>query len=369
LLRWLGLGATWLAAPLAAPRAGDWHLPLWVASLALFFALFWFANGAHCSRWPATRRLTLVAVLALVGFALVANGGVFAATYPVLVAAFAGSTLHPRAAWTLVGAQTALLLLAFQLSRSSLGDATLLALVFGGLMLFVVHTAQVALAESAARGRLEEAHRQLQEAQGALAERSRDAERLRIAGDLHDVLGHHLTALSLTLEAATHTGAEARSIAIGEALVLTKRLLRDLRQVVSTLRDDVPDLPDALRRLAVETRAPRVQLEIADGVTPVESASGLALLRAAQEAITNALRHGHAANVRLALDERDGGLRMRARDDGSGQPRPIRPGHGLAGIEERARSRGGRATWEFRREGGFELEVWLPRSPRGAGQR
>jgi signal transduction histidine kinase len=364
LLRWTSIAVAWLAAPLAAPAAGDRRLPFWLAILGLYCALSWFANGASCAGWKPARRLLLIAVLALCGLALVALGGVFAATYPVLVAALAGSTLRPGAAWAVAVAQTALLWLAFDLSRFSAADAALLALVFGGLMLFVVHTAQVARAEAAALGRLAETHQRLQQTQSLLAERSRDAERLRIAGDLHDVLGHHLTALSLTLEAGSHAGAEAKATALDAALVQTKLLLRDLRQVVSTLREDVPDLPAALRRLAAETRATRVELEIGDPLPPATVESGRALLRAAQEAITNAVRHGRAARVRLQLDERDGGLHLLACDDGTAEEREIDLGLGLAGVAERARGCGGRATWGFRQGNGFELEVWMPPAAR-----
>lgn len=354
-LGWIGLAVAALVVPAAAPW-GSSRQPLWLALALLFALLLAGLGGESCARWPVWRRAVALGIAALVSLALVAlGGGAFAATYPVLVAAFAGSVLAARLAFAFAGVEALGLLIAFRLSGLSLPSAATYALIFGGLLLFVVHTAQVARAESAAR-------RALEAAQARLAESSADRERLRIARELHDVLGHRLTALSLTLEAAAHVDGDARESAVLEAQVLTKRLLRDVRQVVSATRDEPFDLPRALRALAAESRGLAVHLALPDaapGSAAPPAAAARVVLRCAQEAITNAARHGRAANLWLEIAADERGLRLVARDDGRA-PDVIRPGHGLAGVRERVGELGGTANWRVAANGGFELSVVLP---------
>lgn len=349
------------ALPAAPPSAAGWPLAAWLASLALFLLLFWSTAGEACASWAPARRWAALVALVVVALALVVLGhGTVAAAYPVLVAALAGSLLEARPALYLVVVQSLLLFAAFAASGLAGGDAALLTLVFGGLQLFVVHTAQVARAESAARLELEETHRRLQAAQERLAATSRDAERVRIARDLHDVMGHHLTALSLTLEAASHVAGAARDEHVAEALVLTKRLLRDVRQVVSALREATPDLLAELRRLAAEVRRPRVLLTLDAALPETSGAHAQAFLRCAQEAVTNAARHGDAEHLWLALSVHDAGLLLSVRDDGRTGPGRVDAGHGLRGVEERVEELGGRVRWGRTDAGGFALEAWIP---------
>lgn len=359
-LRWLSVLMALLVAWPTAPAGA--RLAPWLAVAAVYLALLLLLFTDGCARWPAGARLaTLVATsaasLGLVGLGDSAFGGV----YPVLVAAVAGSVLGGRVAVLLVAAQSLGLAVALRLSGFAPAEAAVLTGLFGGLSLFVVYTAQVARAEAAAR-------RALAAAQSELESRSRDAERLRIARELHDVMGHHLTALSLALEAAVHSEPEARALHTDEARVLTKRLLRDVRQVVSELREETPDLEEGLRRLSAQASGPRVHLALPAGAR-LAGDPAHALLRCAQEALTNAARHGGAANVWLELEARDAGWQLAARDDGraAGETSPsIRPGHGLRGVEERVREVGGRVEWGPRAGGGFELRAWVPATPEGA---
>lgn len=362
-LRWIGL-ATAAAAALPAISRGDRPRPAFIAAWGLFALLWWWINGDACNRLRPSGRLTALAAIGLVALSLAAlGGGAFAATYAVLVAAVAGSVLADRAALVLVAIQAALLPMALLLAGLALRDAAALTLMFAALQIFVVHTAQVARAEKRARRELEAANRRLSEAQSSLAQASRDGERLRIARELHDVLGHHLTALSLTLEAAAHLEGEPREARVAEAQVLVKRLLRDVRQVVSAVRD-APDLRRDLERLVAEAKGPRVQLTMPLGAAETGEPEARALVRCAQEAITNASRHGEAANLAIDLERSDGGWLLTARDDGRGTQAisdDAEPGYGLRGVEERFRELGGWARWGPAEGKGFELRAWLPR--------
>lgn len=357
----MGLATAALAAPLAAPPS---HVPpsrivLWAAALGLYLVLFLLASGV-CRRWPTRGRVAVLALLALAALGLAALGGVFGAVYVVVASALAGSLLPARAAYALVGAQSAALCGAFLAGGAAPPRAALLAFLFASLQLFVVYTATVALAEAEARRSLEEAHRRLAAAQEALAAASRDGERLRIARELHDVLGHHLTALSLTLEAAVHSAGDAKDEALAEAQVLTKRLLRDVRQVVSALRETPTDLVAELQRLAAEAKGPRVHLTAADGFESVTGERARALLAAAREAVTNASRHGAASHVWLDLTRRGGALTLSARDDGRGPAAGARAGHGLLGVGERVSALGGTLRFGAAEAGGFELSAEVP---------
>lgn len=357
-LRWIGLAVALLAAVPAAPDvaadAGEGRLAVWLAALVAYLVAFAALGSDACARWKPARRGLVLGLVTLTGLALVAlGGGAFAATYPVLTAAVAGSVLPPRPAFAFAGAQTLGLAAAFGVSGAAPAAALSYALIFGALQLFVVHTAQVARSERVAR-------RALEQAQARLAETSRDAERLRIARDLHDVMGHHLTALSLTLEAASHAEGEPKERAVLEAQVLTKRLLRDVRQVVATMREEPGDLGSELRRLAAGAKGVSVHLAPLDGsLGTLSAAAKRALLHCAQEATTNSARHGGARNLWIAIEPVGGGVRFAARDDGR-SPAESAPGHGLIGIRERVEQQGGRVRWGAAAGGGFELEAWLP---------
>jgi signal transduction histidine kinase len=169
--------------------------------------------------------------------------------------------------------------------------------------------------------------------------------------------------LSLTLEAAAHLDGDARDSRVAEAQVLVKRLLRDVRQVVSAVRD-APELKRDLERLAAEAKGPRVRLTLPAGTPEAGEPQARALVRCAQEAITNASRHAQAANLSIDLEPSDGGWLLTARDDGraAGAERPdVVPGFGLRGVEERFRELGGWARWGTAEGHGFELKAWLPR--------
>jgi signal transduction histidine kinase len=367
-LRGLGLVTAAAAAPLAAPARPPWTFdPLWLLGLALYLALFAGLGGKACRRWSFGPRLAAVLGAGAVGLALAATGsGAFGAVYPVLVAALAGSLLRPAAAYGVVAAQAVALATAWAVVTRAPGRVLLIALVFGALQLFVAYTAIVARSESAARRELEAAHDRLSAARGELALASRDAERLRITRDLHDVMGHHLTALSLTLETAAHAPGAAQAEQVAEAQVLVKRLLRDLRRVVSKLRETPADLGAELRRLAAEAKSPAIHLRLDDGLPAAPPELAGALLACAREAATNAGRHGRAANLWLTLRRQGDAWLLTAEDDGRGAGATKAEGHGLRGLAERLDALGGSLATGPGAKGGFELRARVPAAGGGA---
>jgi len=360
-------------------RLGQPRPILWLVAFTAFIALFWLPAPAAASAaarpatgpWDCRRRdLTVLAVQAVLAVALVylVPNGIFG-VFLVIVAAGLGEifTLPVAALW--VGVQTLALLPVFVQLSSWSGALGFLG-AFGGFQLFAAFAAHAAESERRARRELAETNAELRATRELLAETSRSAERLRIARDLHDVLGHHLTALSLNLEAARHAEPEQSATHVETARALTRRLLSEVRRVVGRLRDDdgaATDLASALAALGEGIDRPRLHVEVPEGLRRLRDPERSAvLLRCAQEMVTNAVRHSAAENLWLELsrrdgDGRDGNLVFTARDDGAGATEAdVEPGHGLTGMRERLESFGGRLSFATGPGGGFEVTVWLP---------
>jgi signal transduction histidine kinase len=236
------------------------------------------------------------------------------------------------------------------------------------LQLLFVFTAQ-ALRREAETGRaLAQTNRELRSAQAIIANRVRDAERLRISRELHDAWGHELTALGLQLEIASHVAEPGRANDhVMQAKGLARDLLAKVRDVVSALREaERCDLKDALEALSKSVPRPAIHVDISPGVR-VSPDQAHALMRCAQEAVTNAVKHSEAANLWLQVTTDGQGVRLIARNDGSVRPTASAPGSGLLGMRERVESLGGRLAVRTGVDFGFTVEAWLPsRTPQAA---
>lgn len=229
-----------------------------------------------------------------------------------------------------------------------------------GLQLTVLFTANALRREA-------ETARALAQAQAVIASTVRDAERLRISRELHDAWGHELTALGLQLEIASHVTEPGRA---KDHVIQAKGLARDLlgkvRDVVSTLREaERCDLKDSLEALARSVPVPAVHLDYSPGVR-VSPEQAHALMRCAQEAVTNAIKHADASNLWLQVTSDGEGVRLVARDDGKARPAPSSPGSGLLGMRERMENLGGRLAVRAGAGRGFTIDAWLPSANRRA---
>ena len=202
---------------------------------------------------------------------------------------------------------------------------------------------------------------ELRATRALLAESTRIAERMRIARDLHDLIGHHLTALSLNLEVASHLTNPQAAEHVLKAQATAKHLLSDVRDVVSELRqDDAIDLTQALRSLIEGVPGLNVQLDTPPRFSVEDPRRAQVLLRCAQEIITNTARHAGARNLWLRFDYVNANLlELAARDDGRGATN-FRPGNGLSGMRERLAEFGGSVMVDPALHQGFALTVRLP---------
>lgn len=200
----------------------------------------------------------------------------------------------------------------------------------------------MAARESRARAELVQLNGDPRATQGLLADSARLAERLFISRELHDAVGHHLTALSVNLDLASRRLQGVEAEAVREAHAVTRLLLGEVRQIVGQLRDTRRvDLPAALRTLGAAIEQPRVEVQVDEDLV-VDPLRAHALYRCAQEALTNAVRHARATRVLLALSRAPDGLCLEVRDDGRGTAH-VTPGAGLRGMRERVEEAGGRS--------------------------
>lgn len=229
---------------------------------------------------------------------------------------------------------------------------------FSGLVFVVATVASQQAEEREAQLRLIS---ELRATRALLAESTRIAERMRIARELHDVIGHHLTALSLNLEVASHLSNESAAVHVRKAQSTARLLLADVREAVSELRqDDAIDLTQALQSLIDGVPSLHVHLAIPPRFSVEDPRRAQVLLRCVQEIITNTARHAGARNLWLAFTYEDENLlSLRARDDGRGA-HDITPGNGLSGMRERLAEFGGNLTMEAGAGQGFALSIRLP---------
>ncbi|MBM4345252.1 MAG: hypothetical protein FJ100_17925 [Deltaproteobacteria bacterium] len=206
---------------------------------------------------------------------------------------------------------------------------------------------------------------ELAAAQAASARLEREA----LARDLHDAVGSQLAIVALygdLLEEAADD-AEARADLVRTLREAARQGLGELRAVLNALAPEATtlgDLEDHLRRLALTARVPGGVIEIrvdGDATVAVAPVVRLVAVRVAQQAIANAVVHGRAQRVTLALSVQGELLQLAARDDGIGFDTAMTPpDRGLAGLQRRAEQSGGELQWSSAVGHGASVLLRLP---------
>jgi signal transduction histidine kinase len=198
-------------------------------------------------------------------------------------------------------------------------------------------------------------------------------ERSRLARDVHDVLAHSLSGLMLQLEGARMLAGRLEDpgelpAVLDRAHHLARGGLEEARRAIGMLRDDDLPGPDRLAHLAAEfQRDSRIEasLEVAGIPRTLDPATRLTVYRVAQEALTNARRHGEPTRVELRLSYEARGTRLVVEDHapplGTGDRAGAHAGdgYGLTGMRERAELLGGRFDAGPTVDG-FRVELWVP---------
>lgn len=251
-------------------------------------------------------------------------------------------------------------------------------LMFAIGMVLSVSMAAVAAEQTASRVRAElllddlsASHDRLAAYAGQAAELAAATERNRLARDIHDSLGHHLTAVAVQLEKAAvfrDLDPATATQAVADARRATGLALDEVRRSVGTLRGGPFSLATAVGALVDGLRDGGFEIDLtvsgaADGYHP---AALTALYRAAQEGLTNARRHAGADRVEVVVDLGAQRARLTVTDNGRGfaaaQPVPTTTGHGLAGMRERIDAVGGSMRIEPAPGRGTRLAVTVPRT-------
>jgi signal transduction histidine kinase len=195
-------------------------------------------------------------------------------------------------------------------------------------------------------GRTREAARQTEQQNLVLAERS------RIAREIHDILAHSLSAQLVHLEGARLLMVSGRTDEaldrVERARGLARSGLEETRRALATLRGDIPPVDVVLRELAEEHRLladAACEVTITGEPRDLSARAGLAVIRTAQEALTNVRKHAPGASVKIALRYSSGWCELHVTDTGGAlEPGPLAAsggGYGLVGMRERAELIGG----------------------------
>ncbi len=212
---------------------------------------------------------------------------------------------------------------------------------------------------------LERTNEELSAAQKAVSATARLQERLSIARELHDAVGHQLTALSVSLQIVSRLSKDDAREPVLEAYGMTAKLLKDVREVVSSMREPVSvDFVRDVNAFVLRIERPTVHLKLAQlnlAQLPVTLEGRIAhcLLRCAQEIVTNTVRHADAANLWIQGAIRQNNYELYAHDDGKGSP-AIERGNGLAGMEEGIRELHGELLVSSAPERGFQVSIRIP---------
>lgn len=369
LLRYAGL-FTWvcLTVPLLfirqivdQPAPAEQYLAWWALHL-LFGLTYWNQVRTLPLRVSLSHRLVTLTVLtaSALGICLASESSLGGVLLLVVAGLIPWMLSRAAAVAWLLGQNLALAAALYQLPGMSFAEAGVSAGLFLIVSLFAFISSFVALRLHSARDELRKVNSELQATQALLAENTRVAERVRIARELHDLVGHHLTALTLNLEVATHLVDGKALEHVQQARSLAKLLLADVREVVSDMRvDDKVDLSAALRALVAGVPQPRVHLDLPATLAMSDPGRAQVLLRCAQELITNSVRHAEAQNLWIRLKLERDGVDMTARDDGRGRDE-VEAGNGLKGMSERLKQLGGALDFKSKRGAGFTVHLWLP---------
>ena len=211
----------------------------------------------------------------------------------------------------------------------------------------------------------------LEAAEGERAARAVVDERLRIARELHDVIGHSISLIAIQSEAAARSARsnpDAVPVFLSAISAASRQVLAEMRGVLAVLRPDseaelspqpgleqVGELVASLRAGGLETRLEAEPMHLPPGMA-------LAVYRIVQESLTNVLRHaGAGAKAGVTIIGSGGTVRVSVHDDGAG-PSGRAPGAalGIVGMRERVAAYGGTLRTGARPGGGFEVEASIP---------
>lgn len=346
---WL-MGAIWLvflgfpiAASVTAPHEVVWRV-VGVLLIVAFAAayIYGFVLISRADTWGQVSRYGWHYLAVLTGLTLASSGviGLEALSMVTFIVAFGMFTLRLRTALTFAG-------------LGIVGPAVLLLVLgeFGEYWFFLPIVALVAVATGLVRV-LEQRQAEHQEVE---AELTLVAERDRVARDVHDVLGHSLTVVTVKAELARRlvdADPERAKAELDQIQSLTREALAEIRATVAGLR--VARLADELEAARSALADAAIAADLPTDPEVVDPRHRIVLAWVLREAVTNVVRHSRADHVSVTFGEAS----LVVEDDGTGLG-GRREGNGIRGARERVVGAGGKLTVSTGDSGGTRLEVQL----------
>lgn len=351
----------YLTLPLGSASFEQQLLPTMLVGLAFtLLAIFGFRFVQGRSIWWA---VAYVAVQLPIGFVLFSLSGAAVGSILLLVVLVSQSVLLlPLPAAAAVAAVIPLVHLGMDWQgglREGLGTL--------GATTFTLVVTWLLVREQKARTELAEANERLRGYATQAEELAVIQERNRLARDIHDGVGHHLTVVQMQLEAARAVIGTAEPERLDAMLATAQdqsgQALAEVRRSVAALREHRPSLPEALQTLATEATEAGVptELEVLGRPRAIRAEVDESLFRAAQEGLTNVRKHAGATSTTVVLDFSGAEqVRLEVRDDGRGLPEAPGDGYGLTGLRERMANLGGRISLDAVGATGATLTVVVP---------
>jgi signal transduction histidine kinase len=355
---------TFLALPAfdSSTRQGETFSPAqWASWLVLFFAfgLAFLVSSSPKAVPPVVRILALLAQTGcVVGMTAIFQG--YLVGFLLVVVSWQVALVLPVWPAILWAAADSALWAFFQEPHFHMGWRWSATGAFLGFQVFALVTAAIARAEAEMREEQRRVNAELISTRELLRESSKAGERMRISRELHDLLGHHLTALCLHLEAALHSPEAQARTTIEKALATARQALHDVRSVVSSLHgSEEIDLRRALESLAENVPRIALHLSLPGELHLTDGNRAQAVLRCVQEITTNTLKHSDAQNLWITLRLEQGAIAIEARDDGhltAAGP----SGTGIRSMRQRLEELGGGVMLDTESPRGFRLRAWVP---------
>ena len=328
-------------------------------------------------RWP----VPVLALVVLIGPALDlvnAQGGIMSFVIAAILTAYTvGRELDAPSTWWGPALTVGFGWLAYAVTDGILSDYVFTAVLYGGAWAvgYAIRRRDLQVGELTAQtlemGRSHEEQKR----------RAVEQERGRIARELHDIVSHSISVITIQAQVARRrlpasSGEEAEALLRIETTA--RQAMVEMRRLLGVLRsgDEPPALSpqpslEQLADLVAEAGADGVEVQVASDGDPVDLPAGLALTayRTVQEALTNVRKHTEARSARVKLSYLADRLEISVKDAGPARPSGVSDGSGglgLAGMEERVKLYGGSLSAGPLAEGGFEVRAVLPLSPSGS---
>lgn len=243
-------------------------------------------------------------------------------------------------------------------------QAVLTGALFWTFNLFAMMMSNTAIREANAKEAASALNRQLLSTQHLVKQAITQDERLRIARNIHDVVGHHLTALTINLQVASRKSHIAQCDEVKQHIdqchAIAKLLLSDVREAISDIRENAAiNFEDAVKSLISDLPRPNVQLNITSDLVLSNVRIADALLRCIQEGVTNVIRHTQSQDFVISLDKSAHSYTLRMQDLQGQLTTPVVAGNGLTGMAERVKALNGKMGMHFNQKG-FLIDICIP---------